>query len=234
VALEHIILNVGLCKAIARLAPQANIAMRVVVTDKVDRVQMNKVLTFQRGTGDRGRVDFDSSWGTYKIAMSVPRYNCNGIDYIEIMPDHDRSLNTQLVDGPPGNIAPAIVFGTLPQSFAYAKPAVVIFPATLRCNAEVPEPQTDGIDNEVEQDAYYTAIRTPALYHQPVAVTLAVRLQTASGGYHYIKMPWRFASGYSWPSLGSLNIDDGLLDWAAEQTEDVLLCPRYYGTSVDG
>ena len=206
--------------------------MRVVVTDRINKAEIDQVMQFQRGTGDRGRVEFDSSWGTYRIAMSVPKYRCNGIDYIEILPDHDRSLTTQLVDGPANGIAPVLILGALPQSFAYAQPSVVIFPATLRCNAQVPDAQTAGIDNELEQDAYYAAIRTPALYHQPVAVTLAVRMQDSSGGFHYVRMPWKFSSGYTWPSVGKLDIDDGVIDWAAQQTEDILLCPRFYGTST--
>lgn len=232
VALEHIILNIGLCKAIARLPARTNVAMRLTVTDRVNRAEINKVVQFQRGTGPNGRVEFDSSWGTYRITMSVPKYGCNGIDYIEILPDHDRSLNTDLVDGQPDPIAPVLIVGSLPQSFAYAKPSVVMFPVTLRCNAAVPDPQTTGIDNELEQDAYYAAIRTPALYHQPLAVTLAVQLQDSSGGYHYVRMPWKFGAGYNWPSIGKLDIDDAVLGWVAQQTEDILLCPRFYGTST--
>jgi hypothetical protein len=232
VALEHIILNIGLCKAIARLTPQTNVAMRLTVTDKINRAEIDKVVHFQRGTGFSGRVEFDSSWGTYRIAMSVPKYGCTGIDFIQILPDHDRSMNTQLVDGAANGTAPVLVLGALPQSFSYVKPAVVMFPLTLRCNAQVPDPQTSGIDNELEQDAYYAAIRTPAIYHQPLAATLAVQLQDSSGGYHYIRVPWKFGSGYTWPSVGTLNIDDGLLDWAAQQTEDILLCPRFYGTTT--
>lgn len=206
--------------------------MHLAVTDRINRAEVDKTVHFQRGTGNTARVEFDSSWGTYMISMQVPQYGCNGVDYIEIMPDHDRSLNTQLLDGPANRTAPVIILGELPQSFAYAKPSVVIFPQTLACNASVPTPRTDGVDNELEQDAYYAAIRTPALYHQPIAVTLAVQLQDSSGGYHYIRMPWKFASGYTWPSIGKLNIDDGVLDWAAQQTEDILLCPRFYGTGV--
>ncbi len=232
VALEHIILNVGLCKAVARLSPQTNVAMRVVVTDRINRAEFDQTVRFARGTGNSARVEFDSSWGTYKIAMSIPKYRCNGIDFLEVLPDHDRSMNTTLVDGPANIAAPVIILGALPQSFAYAQPSVVIFPASLRCNGAVGDPQMDGIDNELEQDAYYAAIRTPALYHQPIAVTLAVRLQDSSGGFHYIRMPWKFSSGYSWPSIGKLDIDDGVLGWIAGQTEDILLCPKFYGTSV--
>ncbi len=232
VGLEHIILNIGLCKAVARLSPNATVAMRVVVTDRINRAVLERTLQFRREVGNQTRVEFDSAWGTYRIAMNVPKYGCNGIDFMQVLPDHDRSLNTQLVDGQANAMAPVLILGSLPQSFAYAQPSVVMFPATLQCNAAVGDPQTAGIDNQLEQDAYYASIRTPALYRQPIAVTLAVRLQDSSGGFHYVRMPWKFPSGYSWPSVGQLNIDDAVLGWVAQQTEDILLCPRFYGTSV--
>jgi hypothetical protein len=233
VALEHIILNVGLCKAVARLSPQANVSMRVVVSDRVKRAEFDQTVQFRRGTGNSTPVEFDSSWGTYRITMNIPKYNCNGIDFMEVLSDHNRSMNTMVVDGPANPAAPVIIFGALPQSFSYTQPSVVIFPSTLRCNGLVGDPQTDGVDNELEQDAYYVAIRAPAFYREPIGVTLAVRLQDSSGGSHYIRMPWKFASGYTWPSIGKLDIDDALLGWVAEQTEDILLCPKFYGTSVD-
>jgi hypothetical protein len=232
VGLEHIILHVGLCKAVARLAPRTAVAMRVDLTDRINRVVYERTVRFQRSTGNDTRVQFDSTWGTYKISLSVPKYGCNGVDFIDILQDHDRNMNTTLVDGPANVTAPVLVAGSLPVSFAHVQPTLVAFPATLRCNGAVGDPQTDGIDNQLEQDAYYASMRTPALYHQPIAVTLAVRFAAASGGFHYIRVPFRFSSGYTWPSVGELNIDDSIIDWAAQKTEDVLLCPRYYGTSV--
>jgi hypothetical protein len=232
VALEHIILNVGLCKAVARLSPQTNVAMRVVVTDRINRAEFDRTVQFARGTGSSTPVEFDSSWGTYRIAMSVPKYRCSGVDFLEVLPDHNRSLNTTLYDGAANVAAPVIIMGSLPQSFAYAQPSVVLFPSDLRCNGVVGDAQTTGIDNELEQDAYYASIRTPAIYRQPVAVTLAVRLQDSSGGFHYVRMPWKFSSGFTWPSIGKLDIDDAVLGWVAQQTEDILLCPKFYGTSV--
>ena len=206
--------------------------MRVDLTDRINRVVYERTVQFQRDRGNEARVEFDSSWGTYRITMSVPKYRCNGVDYIQILQDHDRNINTAIVDGPANPIAPVLVVGSLPVSFAYVQPSLVMFPATLRCNAAVGDPQTAGIDNQLEQDAYYASIRTPALYRQPIAVTLAVRFTDSSGGFHYVRMPWKFPSGYNWPSIGQLNVDDAFVDWAAQQTEDILLCPKFYGTSV--
>ncbi len=232
VGLEHVVLNIGLCKAAAGLSPNATVAMHVVVTDRINRAELDRTYPIRRDTNNQARVEFDTAWGTYRIAMAIPKFRCSGVDFLEVLPDHDRSLNTQVVDGPPNAMAPVLILGSLPQSFAYAQPSVVMFPATQRCNGAVGDPQTTGIDNQLEQDAYYASIRTPALYREPIAVTLAVRLQDSSGGFHYVRMPWKFSSGYTWPSVGQLNIDDAVLGWVAEQTEDILLCPRFYGTSV--
>jgi hypothetical protein len=233
VGLEHIILHIGFCKAVARLAPQTSVAMRVDLTDRINRVVYERTVRFRRGTGNDTAVEFDSAWGTYKISLSVPNYGCNGVDFIDILPEHDRTVNTMLVDGPANATAPVLVAGSLPVSFAHVQPALVAFPATLRCNAAVGDPQTEGIDNQLEQNAYYASMRTPALYHQPIAVTLAVRFTGASGGFHYIRVPFRFSAGYGWPSVGELNLDDSTIDWAAKKAEDILLCPKYYATSVE-
>lgn len=206
--------------------------MRVVVIDKVKRAELDRTFTFARGTGNEARVEFDSSWGTYSVLLDVPKYRCGDIDFMQVLQDHDRSLTTQLIDGVPSPVAPVLIVGSLPQSFAYAEPTVVLFRSTLTCNGPVGDPDMTGIDNQLEQDAYYATIRTAALYRRPVSVTLAVRLKDSSGGYHYIRMPWKFTSGYTWPSVGELNVEDGLIDYAAQQPEDVLLCPRFYGTSV--
>jgi len=232
VGLEHIILHVGLCNAVARLAPQTTVAMRVDLTDRINRVVYERTVRFQRSTGNETRVAFDSAWGTYKISMTVPTYGCNGVDFVDILPDHDRSVNITLLDGPANATAPVLVAGSLPVSLANVQPILVAFPATLRCNGAARDPQTEGIDNQLEQDAYYASMRTPALYHQPIAVTLAVRFTGASGRFHYIRVPFRFSSGYAWPSVGELNIDDSIIHWAAQKTQDILLCPKYYGTSV--
>jgi len=206
--------------------------MRVDLTDRLNRVVYERTVRFQRGTGNDTRVELDSAWGTYKISLSVPEYDCNGVDFVDILQDHDRNVTTTLVDGQANATAPVLVAGSIPVSFANVQPMLVAFPATLRCNGAVGDPQTTGIDNQLEQDAYYASMRTPALYHQPIAVTLAVRFTGAGGGFHYIRVPFRFSAGYTWPSVGELNIDDSIIRWAAQKTEDILLCPRYYGTSV--
>ena len=206
--------------------------MSVKVTDKVNNAQVDKVVQFARGTGNEARAEFDSTWGTYRIVITVPKYRCSDVDYVHILQDHNRNLYTKLIDGPSSLIAPVLILGALPQSFAYVEPTVVMFPTATKCNDLVGDPLTRGIDNQLEQDAYYASIRSPDLYHDPITVQLAVRLKDSAGGYHYIRMPWKFPAGFTWPSVGQLSVEDAVIDWVSSQPEDTLLCPRFYGTSV--
>ncbi|HEV2261653.1 MAG TPA: hypothetical protein VGR69_05135, partial [Candidatus Rubrimentiphilum sp.] len=120
--LEHIVLHVALCNAVARLSPNANVAMSVKVTDKVNNAQVDKVVQFARGTGNEARAEFDSTWGTYRIVITVPKYRCSDVDYVHILQDHNRNLYTKLIDGPSSLVAPVLILGALPQSFAYVEP----------------------------------------------------------------------------------------------------------------
>src|SRR5207248_511028 len=128
VALEHIVMHVALCKAVARLAPRTAVAMRVVVSDKTGRPTLDRVVQFQRGTADTANVEFDSSRGIYRVTLAVPKYRCGGAEFMYVLPDHDRSLNVALSDNFVRFQVPiALVMGTLPVSFAYVQPTVVTF-----------------------------------------------------------------------------------------------------------
>jgi len=233
-ALEHIVMHVALCKAVARLAPRTTVAMRVVVNDKTGRPTFDRVVQFQRGTAGTTNVEFDSSWGIYRVNFAVPKYRCGGAEFMYVLPDHDRGLNVALSDNFAGLQVPiALVMGTLPVSFAYVQPTVVTFSQQIACNGAVSDPVPSGVDNQIEQDAYYATVRTSALYRDPKSVTVALQLKDASGGYHYIRIPWKFAPGrYAWPNGFEINVDDAVVGFAADAPEDTLLCPQGYSTSI--
>src|SRR5438552_9818470 len=87
VALEHIVMHVALCKAVARLAPRTTVAMRVVVSDKRGVASVDRVVRFQRGTADKTNFEFDSSWGVYRVDFAVPKYRCGGAEFMYVLPD---------------------------------------------------------------------------------------------------------------------------------------------------
>lgn len=233
-ALEHIVMHVALCKAVARLAPSTTVAMHVVVNDKTNRPNLDRVVKFQRGTSDNAVVEFDSSWGVYRVEYAVPKYRCGGVEFMYVLPDHDRGFNVALSDNVVNVPVPiALVMGSLPQSFAYVQPTVVTFSPQVPCNGKVSDPSPSGIDNQIEQDAYYATVRTPALYRNPKTVTVALQLKDSSGGYHYLRIPWQIEPGlYAWPNGFQINIDDAATAFAAESPEDTMLCPKGYLTRI--
>jgi hypothetical protein len=234
-ALEHIVMHVALCKAVARLAPRTTVAMRVVVTDKSGRSEVDRSVQFQRGTAGNTPFEFDSSWGVYRIDVAVPKYRCGGVEFMYVLADHDRSINVALSDSFVKVQVPVVlVFGSLPMSFAYVQPTVVTFSPQVPCNGKVSDPAPSGIDNQIEQDAYYATVRTPALYRQPKAVTVALQLKDASGGYHYLRIPLQVEPGrYAWPNRFLIPIDDAAADFVAQEPEETLLCPKGYSTSIE-
>lgn len=234
-ALEHIVMHVALCKAVARLAASTTVAMRVVVSDKANRSEVDRVVQVQRGTADNVPVEFDSSWGLYRVDFAVPKYRCGGSEFLWVLQDHDRNFNVALSDNVVNVHVPiALVIGSLPQSFAYVQPTVVTFSPQVACNGKVSDPSPSGVDNQIEQDAYYATVRTPALYRDPKAVTVALQLKDASGGYHYLRIPWQIEPGrYAWPNGFQINIDDAATAFAAESPEDTLLCPKGYLTRIN-
>lgn len=232
IGMSHVILHVGFCKAILRLPAQTTVAMHLVVTDRINRPQTDEIVHFSRSIGTDARITFDSSWGTYRIRLNVPKYQCSDVDYVQVLQDRDRDMKTQLSDGHAVNVVPAIVAGTLPISFSYAQPQVVVFGPGLKCGAPVTAPVPVDIVFDQEPDAFYASIYTPDFYKGPNSVTAAVRLTDSSGGYHYIRMPLEFTpASYGWPVVEQFNITYDVVDYAAQQPEDVLLCPKLYKTS---
>ncbi len=232
-ALEHIVMHLALCKAVARLSPRTTVAVRFVVTDKIGRTAVDRTVQIQRGTGTSVPVEFDTVWGEYRVDAAIPKYKCGGSELFYVLQDHDRTLDVTLSDVSRTFQMPiALVFGALPVSFAYAQPTVVTFSPTVPCNSTVSDPAPSGIDNEIEQDAYYATVRTPLLYQKPQSVTVALQLKDASGGYHYLRIPWQIGAGrYSWPNAYLINIDDGVIGSVAQGPEDTLQCLKGYMTT---
>jgi len=233
VALEHVVMHLALCKAVARLSPRTTVAVHFVVTDKTGRPLVNRTERIQRGMGADVPVEFDSSWGLYRADAAIPKYKCGGSEIFAIMQDHNRTLDVALTDNSAAPQVPiALVFGSLPVSFAYAEPEVVAFSPQLACKGAVGDPLPAGITTQIEQDAYYSTVRTPLLYQQPKLVTVALRLKDSSGGYHYLRIPWNIQGGrYLWPNGYQINVDDGLLDSVAQEPEDTLVCLKGYSTT---
>ena len=127
-ALAHIILHVGFCGAIARAPAGTSIALRVRLTDRIGRQQVDKVFRFERGDDQEAIVEFDNAFGLYRLDLAAPKYRCSATDYLYFIPGYDRSITEKLSDSPaPPPPMPLLLSGTAPQSFLYVQPTFVLF-----------------------------------------------------------------------------------------------------------
>ena len=70
-ALSHVILHVGLCGSIARAPANATIGLRLRLTDRAGRRMLDRVYHFERGDEAESIVEFDSSFGMYRIDLAT-------------------------------------------------------------------------------------------------------------------------------------------------------------------
>jgi hypothetical protein len=234
-ALSHIVMHLTLCNAAARLGAQAQLPVRVVVTDRIDRVAADQRVTIPRSEGNDGVVEFDVPWGVYRsvVTMRAGRTTCGATQYFAVIPDHNRSLTIGLQDTAAPTPAPVIIEGSSPVEYEYTQPTVVFFDNNAKCNTPVGTPIDVTEDVESDDDAYYSSVYpTEALFRQ--APTPAMRLKDTRGGYHYVRLPKNFLSfARRWADLAQFNITDDLIQYLADKPEDTLLCIKAYETTTE-
>lgn len=231
--MSHVILHLGLCSAMLKLPPQTAIATHVRVEDRIGRPWVNKTFRIERGYEATAVIEFDATPGEYKMQISAPQYNCNTMDYLYFIPDHERVISEQLVDGPAPQVEPMLLEGTAPPSFLYVNPTYVLFDKSTMCNKPVGDPIPMHMVVENDQDSFYISIFPDASLFARGSEILAMQLQTSTGEDHYIKlkipfpMPW---GGF--PSNIKFSVVEGELDSIATEPTGVLLCPKLFETSV--
>lgn len=234
--MAHVALNIGLCSAITRKGPGTPVVLHLRVTDSQHSARIDKSLTFTRGTDPHTIVPIDMDRGTYLVQIRAPKYNCSVTDWIHVEPDLDRVVSETLLDGPPKPTEPMLLVGTLPLSFQSAEPTYLLFDKNaVSCNKPIVDPLASDILAERDQDAYYASIQmTPALAAKGMdSVTIALRLKTPQGDYHYIRIPMKYPQPwYGWPQVVQFNIKEDELLYLPSQPIDTLLCPHFFKTSV--
>jgi hypothetical protein len=157
-SLAHVILQVGFCGAIARVSSNTTVALRVRVTDRLGRSQLDRVYRFERGDDSKAVLEFDNAFGIYRLDLDAPKYRCSATDYLFFIAGHDRSISEKLSDAPaPAPPMPLLLSGEAPQSFLYVQPTFVLFDkGQVSCNKPVPEVLPTQIVVENDQDGYYT------------------------------------------------------------------------------
>jgi hypothetical protein len=210
------------------------VPLRVQVTDKLDRPQIQQTFQIEPGMGKVARFEFDLPFGVYRIQLTANagKTPCSAVEYFTVLNGHNRSLDIALQNGPPTKtVVPMLVEGESPFSFAYVQPTLMLFGKTAKCNGPVGDPINADIRVTSDSDGYYAQIFPNSALAQAWPVVVVMQMKDSQGGYHYVRLPGE--PGFSrWPSVLSFNVSENVIDYVADKPEDTLLCPRMYKTSV--
>ncbi len=233
---SHVILHVALCKSVARLAPETSVAVHVVLANPVRKPQVDEVLHIRRGSSERKTIEVEVPTGVYHLSLDVPEYGCSDVEFLAVLPLQDRQVYVNLAERGTTSPEPApdIVAGTIKDGVPiYVHPTVVVFPRTVKCKGPVGEPVPDLVENESSFGAYYASIFSLKGIEEPGSRVVALRLTSASGGHHYIRIPVRFPpSPAAWASFQRFDVTMGMIDAIATKPDRTLLCPHFSMTSA--
>lgn len=234
-ALAHILLHVGLCTAISRAKPSAQVAMHVSLAypRTSDGNAFDKTFTFERGDDPETIVELDAPAGLYRMDLDAPKYGCSAASFVTIIADHDRMIATALDDAPTPPKPVMLLDGSAPTSFQYARPTFVLLDPTTACNAPIAGALPSDIAVENDRDGYYVSLHYDAATVASAPV-LALRLRTPTGLHHYIRIRVAFPTWRGWPNTVRFNISEDELDSLATEKTETLLCPKLWETSVQG
>ena len=232
--LSHIFLHVGLCNAILRTAPETTVAMHVVMAYRVGGNEVEKTVRFTRGYADQTVVEFDVPRSTYRLAIDVPKYGCSTNDFIDVLPEQNRTVTETLADAPPAPAQPVFLFdGTAPMSFVYVKPTFAVFDSGVSCNQPIDTALPTKVNFEYDQGAFYVWLYPDANLAAHAPLTVALRLRTATGLAHYVKLPITFPAPWGgWPNSVRFNVTEDMIDGLVTEKTGTLLCPKIWETSA--
>lgn len=232
-ALSHIVMHLALCNSAARLGPQAELPVHLVVTDKINRNIVDKTDRVVRYNGNNSSIEFDIPWGLYRadLSMKAGHATCSVVQYFAVLIDHDRSINVQLQDRPDSMHVPALIQGDAPMSYSYVEPTVTVFGNDTKCNGPVGNPVGADIDQQNDSDGFYASVYPNPALERSKPFVVAVRLKDSQGGYHYLRVPGNFLTmTVQWPSSGQMNVTEDVIDYVQDKPEDTLLCPKMHET----
>ncbi len=230
--LSHVVLHLGLCSGIARLPAQTAVPIHVRLTDSANGVELDHVYRVERGNGDDMVVEFDSHQGTYKLQVAAGQ-TCAAQDYLFFLPDRNRTIAETLADGPVEPTRPLLLSGAAPLSFSYVKPTFVLLDKKVECKAPIGTPLPTQINVERDRDGYYTWLYSDPSIEALGGVTVALRLRTSTGLFHYVRVPMPFPEPWGgWPGTIQFNVTEDQIDELATEPAGVLLCPKLWKTTV--
>lgn len=231
--MSHVILHLGLCSAMLKRSPQTDIPIHIRLVDRGGQKHVDETVHTMRGYESTVTVAFDTYQGEFAMMLNAPKYGCSGFDWIHVLPQRDRLINEQLVDGQAPRTQPMLMEGTAPASFLYLQPTYVLFDKSAQCNKPVPGPIPMHLTIENDQDSFYLWLYPDASLYQRGPEILAMQLQTATGEEHYIRLKVPFPPPWQgWPDDITFNIKEDDADYLATQPTGVLLCPKLFETSA--
>ena len=234
VGLQHVILHVGLCSAVAKLSAETTVPLRVQMADRAGGLSVDRTFRFERGEGTETIVEFDVARGVYRLQLDVPKYRCADSDFLDILPDSARTVTETLSDGAPAPSPPVMLLGgTAPISFLYVKPTFVLFDKSVTCNQPVQTPVTSHINVEYDQGAYHAWLYSDATPAASAPLVMALRLRTPTNLAHYVRLPIEFPLPWGgWPSTVTFNVTEDMIAGLATEKVDTLLCPKIWETRI--
>jgi hypothetical protein len=229
--IAHVILHLALCGAIARANPEANVAMRVRLSDRADIVRLDKALPFERGDDNMKVIEFDVPAGSYRMDLATGSFRCSSSAFVFFIPNVTRTMDVTLSDGPVTPSVPILFQGLAPTSFLYAKPTFVLIDKSVACDKPVGDLLPSNVAVENDDDAYYATMQIDP---NGAPATLALRLQTPTHQYHYIRIP---SITYPppltrWPIDIGFDVTQDEIDDLATRTVGTLLCLKLWETKV--
>jgi len=227
---SHVVLHIALCASIARQKPEASIPLQVQLSDRLDIVRFNRTFAVDRGYDDLKVVEFDGPPGIYRIDVNAKRYGCSASAFVDLIPDQDRTMDATLAENPPPPAVPLLFQGKAPESFLYVKPSFVLIPKSVACGKPIQSeiPSQESIEND--GDSYYA---TMSVDRSAPPATLAMRLQTPTHLYHYVRIPIPYPPPPSgWPGDIGFDVTQDMVDEVATQPTGALLCLKLWETTA--
>ena len=234
--MDHVVLHLGLCNAVLKRPPETQVTVQVALYDRTKAKRLDKRFRVLRNYEPTGIVALDVPQGEYLMTIAVPQYGCAVNDFVDFLPNRDRTISEQLADGPPPVVEPVLAEGDAPAAFLYLQPTFVAFDkASADCNKPVPDPIPVHTVVEYDQDSFYVWMYPDPSLYQRGPMTIAMEMQTATGEEHYLRLKIPFPLPWGgWPENWRMSITEDDADGIATQPTGILLCPKIYMTSVGG
>ncbi len=230
--MAHVILNLKLCGPIERKPDTTAFAAHVQMVDRTGATRFARTFRIERGDENTQVVEFDAPWGIYRLGVDAAQYGCSASTFVSLFPNTSRSVKAHLSAHPTVGTVPMLLDGKAPSSFFYVKPTFEIFDAaTTACGKPIGTPLASDIRIDDESDAYYASLYPEPPIPPGITPLLALRLQTPTHQYHYVRLPVPLTWG-AWPSSLRLNVSQNMVEALATDPVGTLLCPRLWETSV--